>query len=65
MRYLLVLGALLALVIAAGCTYSTAVWGQQGKAYVVKSSPFGSTFWNCEATGGKPKCYKVIKQQNK
>jgi hypothetical protein len=62
MRYLLLLGALLALIVASGCAYSMVVEGQQGKAFVVKSTPFGSTFWNCEASGGKPKCYKVIKQ---
>ncbi len=64
MRVLLMLGALLALVISAGCTYSTMVRGQQGKAYVVKSALFSSTLWNCDATGGKPKCYKVILQEN-
>jgi len=62
MRYLLILSALLGLMAASGCTHWMAVHGQQGKAYVVKVSPFGSTMWNCEATGGKPKCYKVIKQ---
>jgi hypothetical protein len=65
MRYLLMLGALAGMVFAGGCSWSTAVRGQQGKAYVVKATPFGSTFWNCDATGGKPKCYKVIKQENK
>ena len=62
MRYLLLLGALLAMIAASGCMYITAVRGAQGKAYVVKVTPFGSTFWNCEAGGGKPKCYQVIKQ---
>jgi hypothetical protein len=62
MRYLLILGALLGLAVASGCTYHTAVWGQQQKAYVVKATPFGSSFWNCDASAGKPKCYKVIKQ---
>jgi len=47
---------------ATGCVSVTAVQGQQGKAFVVKGNPFGSSMWNCEATGGKPKCYKVIKQ---
>jgi len=62
MRYLLLLGALLGLVVASGCTYTAAVQGQQGKGYVVKATPFGGTMWNCDASGGKPKCYKVIKQ---
>ncbi len=62
MRYLLILGALLALIAASGCVYTAVERGQQGKAFVVKATPFGSTFWNCEAAGGKPKCYKVIKQ---
>ena len=62
LRFLLLLGALLALIAASGCMYITAVKGAQGKAYVVKAKPFGSSFWNCEAGGGKPKCYKVIKQ---
>jgi hypothetical protein len=65
MRHLLLVGALGALGVAAGCTWSTAVRGQQGKAFVVKNSLFGSTIWNCDATGGKPKCFKVIKQENK
>ncbi len=62
MRYLLILGALFALIMASGCTYWLAERGTQGKAWVTKATPFGSTFWNCEAAGGKPKCYKVIKQ---
>lgn len=62
MRYLLLLGAMVAMLFATGCVYVTAVKGAQGKAYVAKVTPFGSTFWNCEASGGKPKCYKVIKQ---
>jgi len=62
MRYLLILGALFALIVSAGCTYHMAVNGTKGKAWVVKTDPFGSTFWNCEATDGKPKCYKTLKQ---
>ncbi len=45
-----------------GCTHVMAVRGQQGKAYVVKATPLGSTFWNCDATTGKPKCYKAKKK---
>jgi len=62
MRYLLIVSALLALIVSAGCIGMTAVRAQQGKAYVVKGSVFGTSMWNCEASGGKPKCYKVIKQ---
>ncbi len=62
MRYLLILGALLALIVSTGCIGYTLVRGQQGKAYVVKGSIFGTSVWNCEAAGPKPKCYKVIKQ---
>ncbi len=63
MRYVLILSALLALIASTGCIGYTLVRGQQGKAYVVKGHIFGTSVWNCEATGGKPKCYKVIKQQ--
>ncbi len=45
-----------------GCAYTTAVRGQQGKAYVVKTSPLGSSIWSCDATSGQPKCYKVKKK---
>lgn len=62
MRYLLILGALIALAFASGCAYTTAVRGQQGKTYVVKASPFGSTIWNCEVASGRPRCYQVVKQ---
>lgn len=63
MRTLVAALALCALVVGAtGCMAVTATRGQQGKAYVVKATPLGSTFWNCDASTGKPKCYKVIKQ---
>ena len=61
MRFALVVLAFAALGMV-GCSYHTAVRAQAGKAFVVKSGLFGSSFWNCEASGGKPKCYKVIKQ---
>ncbi|HMU40474.1 MAG TPA: hypothetical protein PKE31_15810 [Pseudomonadota bacterium] len=51
---------LLAFVCASsGCVHVAAVPSVQGKAYVVKSSPFGGSFWNCDATTGEPTCYKV------
>ena len=63
MRILLATLALCALVLGvSGCATVAVERGQQGKAYVVKSTPLGSTFWNCDATSGKPKCFKVIKQ---
>jgi hypothetical protein len=62
MRYLLAFAAILALLISTGCTYMMAVPSTAGKAWAVKVTPFGGTYWNCEAAGGKPKCYKVIKQ---
>lgn len=47
----------------AGCATHMAVeHGQQGKAYIVRDGAFSSTMWNCDATSGKPICYKVIKQ---
>ena len=54
---LLALGLLLS---QSGCIYVTAVKSTQGKAYVVKGSPFGSTLWNCDATSGEPTCYRVV-----
>lgn len=63
MRMLLATLALCAFALGAtGCVHVTATRGQQGKAYVVKATPFGATFWNCDASTGKPRCYKVIKQ---
>ena len=45
---------------SSGCTYLTAVRSVQGKAYVAKLTPFGGSFWNCDATSGEPTCYKVV-----
>ncbi|HMY57686.1 MAG TPA: hypothetical protein PKI49_02530 [Pseudomonadota bacterium] len=42
-----------------GCIHVTAVPSVQGKAFVVKTTPFGGSFWNCDATSGEPTCYKV------
>ncbi|MCS6911690.1 MAG: hypothetical protein RMK29_01910 [Myxococcales bacterium] len=57
---LLMAGALGAVVLSeSGCMYITAVRSVQGKAFVVKASPFGGSFWNCDATSGEPVCYRV------
>lgn len=42
-----------------GCAYVAVERGQQGKAWVTKGTPFGTTMWNCDASGGTPKCWKV------
>ncbi|MFH1132851.1 MAG: hypothetical protein V1754_16070 [Pseudomonadota bacterium] len=52
----------LLVVSSVGCSYITVERGQQGKAWVVKSTPFGSTMWNCDASDGEPKCHKVSKK---
>jgi hypothetical protein len=44
---------------ATGCMHVMAVHSVQGKAYVAKNTPFGGSFWNCDATAGEPTCYKV------
>ncbi len=44
---------------ATGCMHIAAVPSVQGKAFVIKSSPFGGSFWNCDSTSGEPTCYKV------
>lgn len=60
MLKLLTAGALGAMLLAStGCMYITAVKSVQGKAYVVKASPMGGSFWNCDATSGEPVCYQV------
>ncbi len=45
---------------ASGCMYTTAVHSVQGKGFVAKTTPFGGSFWNCDATGSEPTCYKVV-----
>jgi hypothetical protein len=44
---------------ASGCMHIMAVPSVQGKAFVVKTTPFGGSFWNCDASAGEPTCYKV------
>ena len=61
MRKLALMGlGLFALVQTTGCVYMAAVKSVQGKAYVVKATPFGSSLWNCDATSGDPVCYRVV-----
>ncbi len=57
MRSLMLFCALL--LCASGCVHVTAVPSVQGKAFVVKATPFGGSFWNCDATTGEPTCYRV------
>lgn len=44
---------------ASGCLHVAAVPSVQGKSWFVKTTPFGGTFWNCDASGGEPTCYQV------
>jgi hypothetical protein len=44
---------------ASGCMHIVAVPSIQGKSFVVKTTPFGGSMWNCDATAGDPTCYKV------
>ena len=45
--------------VGTGCMFHTAVQGQAGKAWVMKNTPFGSSFWHCDATAGGPVCTQV------
>lgn len=45
---------------SSGCMYVTAVHSVQGKGFVAKMTPFGGSFWNCDATGADVTCYKVV-----
>ena len=60
MRWMLALGALFA--VSGGCTYLSATPSVQGKAYIMRNEMAGSSFWNCDATGGEPVCYQTKKQ---
>ena len=44
---------------SSGCVAATAVESVQGKAFVVKGTVFGTSLWNCDATGPQPVCYEV------
>lgn len=62
MKKLMLLGLGMFMLGQTGCVYMTAVKSTQGKAYVVKATPFGSSLWNCDATSGEPTCYRVVEQ---
>jgi hypothetical protein len=44
---------------ATGCIAVTATPAVHKKAYVVKGNMFGTSFWNCDASSGTPKCWQV------
>lgn len=44
---------------AVGCIGQVATPAVQGKAYVIKGSFFGTTVYNCDASGGEPECWAV------
>ena len=33
----------------------------QGRAYVIRNEYVSSSYWNCDATSGKPICYQTKK----
>ena len=51
---LLLLGA-----VGTGCVYTTASESVQGRAWVMKNTPFGSSVWHCDASAGEPTCTQV------
>jgi hypothetical protein len=56
----ILLGMLLGSFAASGCMYVTVTPSVQGRAFIVQKKLIGgSSFWNCDATGGTPTCYKV------
>lgn len=48
-----------------GCVYIAATPSVQGRAYVVKAGPTGSSYWNCDANGGQPICFQTIQENLK
>ena len=42
-----------------GCGYVIATPSVQGRAFVVQSGLFSSTYWSCDATGAQPVCYQT------
>ena len=59
MRTLLLLALATLALGSSGCVAATAVESVQGKAFVVKGSVFGTSFWNCDGTAAQPVCYEV------
>jgi hypothetical protein len=52
-------GLLLFGAVGTGCVFSTAAESVQGRAWVMKNTPFGSSFWHCDASAGEPTCTQV------
>lgn len=51
--------------LSSGCVYVTVTPSVQGKAYVAQKKLIGgSSFWNCDATGGTPTCWQVSNAPN-
>lgn len=45
---------------ASGCMHIVAVPSVQGKSFVIKTTPFGGSMWNCDASdANNPTCFKV------
>lgn len=59
-------GALLALLVltfaGVGCIGTTAAKSVNGKAFVVQGSVFGTSVYNCDASGERPVCYEVSEE---
>ena len=43
------------------CSWVVVTESVKGRAFVIKTAPFASTYWNCDATKGDPVCYKTRK----
>ena len=48
-----------------GCIGTTAAQSVNGKAFVVRGSFFGTSVYNCDATGARPVCYEVTEESAK
>lgn len=42
-----------------GCVFVAMEHSSQGQAWIAKNTPFGSSFWHCDARTGEPTCTKV------
>ena len=62
-RWLFVLGATVLSLASSGCVGQVATPAVHGKAYVVKGSWFGTTMYNCDASGGEPECWAVKQEE--